>query len=58
MRVFEIRYNDGILAEEIRFDMSKIGDIGVEEFLQKEVKEFNNNPNKSYRITRGNIQEV
>lgn len=56
-RIFEIRYNDGVFAETIKFNNSFTNEA-IEKTLLNFIKEFNKNPNKDYHITRKNIIEV
>lgn len=58
MRVFEIRYNDGVFAEQISFDTQKVNEEKMEILLDEEIKEFNKNSNPDYHITRNNIKEI
>lgn len=57
MKTFEIKYNDGVFAGSITFNNNHTTDF-IENYLKEEIKEFNNNSNKDYHITRKNIIEI
>lgn len=57
MRNFEIKYNDGVLAETITFNDNHNDDF-IEKYLKQEIEEFNTNPNENHHISRKNITEI
>ena len=57
MRKFEIRYNDGVLAESIVFNNNHSDDF-IEKYLLETIQEYNTNINSLYHITRENIKEI
>lgn len=57
MRSFKIVYSDGVEAAILNFDESHSNEF-IEEYLQNEIKEFNENPNKQYHISKDNIIEI
>lgn len=57
MRKFEIRYNDGVFAESVKFNSCHDNEF-IEKYLLDTIEEYNKNPNKDYHITRENIKEI
>lgn len=56
MKRFKIYYNDGAYAETITF-INRSRKF-IKHYLQKEIKNFNLNPNKLYHISFKNIQKI
>lgn len=57
MRKFEIKYNDGVIAETVTFNDNHNNEF-IEKYLKHEIEEFNTNLNKNYHISRKNITEI
>lgn len=57
MRKFEIKYNDGVFAQSIKFNKDHSNEF-ILEYLKNTIEDFNKNPNKDYHITMKNIKEI
>lgn len=57
-REFKVYYNDGVFAQSMYFDTSIYTSDDIELYILDVIKEFNENINKDYHITRKNIIEI
>lgn len=54
MDTYKTFYNDGVYAETLYFDES-VTEGQKQDCIQKEIEEYNKNPNPNYHITKANF---
>lgn len=57
MKHYKVYYNDGVYAETFSF-INNVTDKQKAAYIQKIIKQYNQNPNPDYHITPKNIKEA